>query len=83
MVMKMFEKLVRSEILKNMECELDPLHFAYRPNRGVEDATLTLFNLLFKHLEENGCHARLLFVDSSSAFNMIQPHILTQRLLEH
>lgn len=38
--------------------------------------------LLFKHLEGNGCHARLLFVDFSSAFNTIQPHILISRLLE-
>ncbi len=27
-------------------------------------------------------HARLLFIDFSSAFNTIQPHILTRRLLE-
>lgn len=60
----------------------EPVQFAYRPHRGVEDATITLFNLIFKHLEGNGSHARLLFVDFSSSFNTIQPHILTGGLLE-
>lgn len=84
-MMKIFEKLLRQEILKSTESVglIDQLQFAYRPNRGVEDATLTLLNLLFKHLEGSGCHAQLLFIDFSSAFNTIQPHILTQRLLEH
>ncbi len=82
-VMKIFEKLVRLEILKDTESGMDQLQFAYRPKRGVEDATITLLNLLFKHLEGSGCHAWLLFIDFSSAFNTIQPHILTQRLLEN
>ena len=80
--MKNFEKLVWLEILKNTESEIDQLQFAYRPKREVEDATLTLINLLFKHLEGSGCHAWLIFIDFSSAFNTIQTHILTQRLLE-
>lgn len=75
-IMKILEKLVWLEILKNTGSSLDRLQFAYRPKRGVEDATLTLLNLL----EGSGCHARLLFIDFSSAFNTIQPHILTQRL---
>ena len=82
-IMKIFEKLVRVEILRNTVSAIDQLQFAYRPKRGVEDATVTLLNLLFKHLEGSGCHARLLFIDFSSAFNTIQPHILTQRLVEH
>lgn len=49
----------------------------------MEDVTLTLINLLFKHLEGSGCHAGLLFIDFSSTLNTIQPHILAQRLLEH
>ena len=59
------------------------MQFAYRPIRGVEDATVTLLNLLFKHLEGKGTLARLLFIDFSSAFNTIQPHVLALRLLEH
>ena len=44
----------------------------------MEDATVTLLNMLFKHLDRNGTHAMLL----SSAFNTIQPHILADRLLQ-
>ncbi len=61
---------------------LDPMQFAYRPERGVEDATVTLLHLLIRHLEGKGSHARVLFVDFSSAFNTIQPHVLIGRLLE-
>ncbi|XDV19391.1 hypothetical protein PO909_024874 [Leuciscus waleckii] len=43
---------------------------------------VTLIHLLLKHLEGKGSHARLLYVDFSSAFNTIQPHILVSRLLE-
>lgn len=64
--MKILEKLAQLEILENTESGLDKLQFAYRPKRGVEDAILTLQNFIFKHLEESGCHARLLFIDFSS-----------------
>lgn len=80
--MKNFEKLIRLQILRITEHALDPMQFAYRPRRGVEDATLTLLHVLFKHLEGSGCHAQILFIDFSSAFNTIQPCILANRLLE-
>ena len=50
--------------------------------RGLEDATLTLLHVLLKHLEVSGTHAQILFIDFSSAFNTIQPHILANRRLE-
>lgn len=81
--MKTFEKLVKSELLRRTAHALDPMQFAYRVLRGVEDATLTLLNLLLKNLEGNKTHARLTFIDFSSAFNSIQPHILATRLVEH
>ncbi len=81
MVMKQFEKLVKAEIITKTEHLLDPLQFAYRENRGVQDATATLLNLVYKHLEESKNHARLLFVDLSSAFNTIQPHVLVDKLI--
>ena len=57
------------------------MQFAYRPNRGVEDATTTLFNFVYKHLEGKKTHVRLLFADFSSAFNTIQPLILYHKLV--
>lgn len=81
-LMKILERFVKCEILRTSECLLDPMQFAYRSKRGVEDATVTLIHLLMKHLEGKGTHARVLFVDFSSAFNTIQPHVLVNRLAE-
>lgn len=67
-VMKCFVKIVKKEILKNTDHDLE---FAYRPNRRVEDATGTLLNLLFKHLEGKGAHARLLFIDNNKLVQWI------------
>ena len=59
---------------------LDPRQFAYRARRGVEDAQITL-HLLYSHLDGPGTHARLLFLDFSSAFNTLQRHVLVSKLL--
>lgn len=80
LVMKSFEKLIKRDLIKT-EHLLDPQQFAYRAGRGVEDATATLLNLAFKQLEGNKNHVKLLFLDFSSAFNTIQPHILIDKLL--
>lgn len=69
--MKSFEKLIKTDVLCQIENSLDPLQFAYRAKRGVEDTTLTLLNFLYKHQEGPKTHARLLFIDLSSAFNTI------------
>ncbi len=71
---------MKEEIVMQTEQALDPLQFAYRAHRGVNDATITLLNLLYKHLERSNTHARLLFIDFSSAFNTIQPHILALQI---
>ncbi len=60
---------------------LDPLQFAYQARRGVEDAPSTLLNMIMKHLDGRKTHVRLLFVDFSSAFNSIQPHVLVNQLI--
>ena len=83
LVMKVFEKLVKKEVLKQVNGLLDPLQFAYQAGRGVEDSTLFLINVLVKHLEAPKTHARLLFVDFSSAFNTIQPYLLAEKLTLH
>lgn len=81
LVMKSFEKLIKAELLKATEHLIDPLQFAYRSKRGVQDATITLLNYIYKHLESSSNHVRLMFVDFSAAFNTIQPHLLIQRLM--
>ena len=80
LVMKTFERIVRSFILSVVEPCLDPLQFAYRAGKGVEDAQIFILEKLYSHLETQNAHARLLFADFSSAFNLMQPHILLHKL---
>ena len=79
-LVKSLEKSVKETLLTCVQDNLDPLQFAYRPGRGVADAVGTLLNLVLTHLEGAKTFARLLFIDFSSAFNCIQPHILAGRL---
>ena len=46
---------------------LDPLQFAYRPNRSTGDAISTALS----HLDKRNTYVRMLFIDYSSAFNTI------------
>jgi hypothetical protein len=57
---------------------LDPFQFAYQPSRGVDDAILTLLNMVYRLLEGAKSHVRVLFVDLPSAFNTNQPYILAE-----
>ena len=81
-VLKHCAELVKSHILSGTQKLLDPFQFAYQPSRGVDDAILTLLNMVYRHLEGATSHVRVLFVDFSSAFNTIQPYILAQRLIQ-
>ncbi len=78
---KCMEKIVRKHLLDGVASMLDPLQFAYRARRGVEDASVTLLNLVSKHLEDTQTYARILFIDFSSAFNTIEPCVLIRRLI--
>ena len=69
-------------ILSQVSPTLDPLQFAYRPNRSVEDAVITVLNTTYSQLETTRAYTRILFVDFSSAFNCMQPHILCTKLKE-
>lgn len=50
--------------------------------RSVQDATLTLLNDVNKHLDKPKSQIRALFIDFSSAFNTMQPHILLNKMLQ-
>ena len=80
-VMKCFEKLVLRRLLTFTNEHLDPLQFAYKPHRGTDDAFLTVLHNAFLHLDKAGSYVRMLFIDFSSAFNTIQPHLLALKLL--
>uniref|UniRef100_A0A8C5GZH2 Reverse transcriptase domain-containing protein n=1 Tax=Gouania willdenowi TaxID=441366 RepID=A0A8C5GZH2_GOUWI len=80
--MKSFERLVLSHLKKITGPLLDPLQFAYRANRSVEDAVNIGLNYILHHLDSPGTYARIPFVDFSSAFNTIIPDILHQKLTQ-
>jgi len=80
-VMKCFERIVLKTILSQTQHSLDPFQFAYRKNRSTDDATLTLLNNAYIHLEKPSSYVRILFIDFSSTSNTIQPHLMAPKLL--
>ena len=81
-LMKTFERVILSHLLPQVKPHMDNLQFAYSEGLSVDDAVLTLLHSLHKHLDTLGTKARLLFVDFSSAFNTIQPHLLMDKLMK-
>ncbi|KAF7653890.1 hypothetical protein LDENG_00077400 [Lucifuga dentata] len=79
-VMKSFERLVLSHLKAITDTLLDPLQFAYRANRSVDDAVNMALHFILQHLDSPGTYARILFVDFSSAFNTIIPALLQDKL---
>ena len=59
---------------------LDLFQFAHKDKRGTDDAVNTLVHLVLKHLEQQKAYACGLFVDFSSAFDSIQPHVLLEKM---
>ncbi len=81
-VMKSFEKLVLAHLKDITGPSLDPLQFAYRANRSVDDAVNMGLHYVLQHLDRPLAYARILFVDFSSAFNTIIPNILLPKLTQ-
>lgn len=81
MVMKCFEKLVKSFICTSLPSSFDPLQFAYRENRSRDDAISNLLHTTLSHLDRGkGNYVRMLFIDYSSAFNTIIPLTLVKKM---
>ncbi|KAM9834023.1 uncharacterized protein ACBT44_009612 [Syngnathus typhle] len=81
-VMKSFERSVLNHLKNVTGTLLDPLQFAYRANRSVDDAVNMGLHYILHHLDTPGTYTRILFVDFSSAFNTIAPDILQQQLIQ-
>ncbi|KAI4898623.1 hypothetical protein NFI96_006404 [Prochilodus magdalenae] len=79
-IMKCFERLVLRHIKTLLPPSLDPLQFAYRPNRSTDDAISTTLHLALTHLDNRDTYVRMLFIDFSSAFNTIIPQHLIRKL---
>ncbi len=82
-VMKVFERLLKNHICSSIPATLDPLQFAYRPNRFTDDAISQVLHSSLTHIDsKNGNYVRLLFIDYSSAFNKIVPIKLAVKLTD-
>ena len=81
-VMKIFERAVLVHLQDIVKPFLDPLQFAYRKSRNVDDAILFVLNNIYKHLERANTCICIMFFDFSSAFNTIQPHLLANKLIK-
>ena len=78
--MKCFERVVLAHIKSRMPDTLDPLQYAYRPNRSTSDAITAVLHYSLTHLESKDSYIRTLFVDYSSAFNTVIPHKLIHKM---
>lgn len=79
-VMKCFERLVITQISEKIDASMDPNQYAYRKNRSTADAVSSVVHLALTHPKSKDTYARLLFLDSSSAFNTIIPQTLIHKL---
>ena len=52
---------------------MDPLQFAYHPNRSIDEAISIALNTALSHLDKRNTYVRMLFIDNSSTFNTIVP----------
>ncbi len=79
-IMKSLEKLVLAYLKDITGPLLDPLQFAYRENRSVDDAVNMGLHYILQHLDQSGTYVRILFVDFSSFFSTIIPTLLQTKL---
>ena len=78
---KCLERVGLYLLMPYVEHLMDPLQFAYVKARSTNDAIVTVIHRITEHLDRRSSNtARVLFIDFSSAFNTIQPHLMIQKL---
>jgi hypothetical protein len=80
-IVKCFERLVKDHITSNLFGTLDPLQFAYLPNRSTDNAISIAMHTALSHLDKWNTYVRMLFIDCSSSFNTILPSKLIIKLV--
>ena len=58
--MKCFERLVMADINTIIPITLDPLQFAYHPNRSTDDAISIALHTAHSHLDKRNTYVRML-----------------------
>ncbi len=81
-IMKVMERLVLAHLRTQVCAAQDPLQFACQPHLGVDDAIIYLLQRAFSSLDKPNTTVRIIFFDFSSAFNTIQPMLLSEKLEE-
>ncbi len=81
-VMKSFERLVLAYMKASTGPLLEPLQFAYRANRSVDDAVNMGLNFILQHLDRPGTYVRILLVEFSFTFSAIIPDTLHNKLAQ-
>ena len=79
---KCMERIVCNQLVASVADRMDPLQFAHKARRGIEDVCLIFINLIASHLDKSVSYVCVTFMDFSSAFNTIQPHFHIKRLLD-
>ena len=79
-IMKCFERLVKDHITFTLPATLDPLQFAFHPNRSTDNTIAITLHTALSHLDKRNTYVRMLFIDYSSAFNTIVPSKLILKL---
>lgn len=80
-IMKCFERLVMAHMKETIDINVDPHQYPYRENRSASDAVSSVIHSALTHLENRDSYVRMIFLDFSSAFNMIVPQTLVNKLL--
>ena len=61
---KCFERLVMAHINTIIPETLDPLQFAFCPNRSTDDAISIALHTALSHLDKRNTYVRMLFIDT-------------------
>ncbi len=78
---KTMERILAKHLMSSVGSSIDSFQFAYRRNRGTDDAMLTMMNFVTCHLHNSNSYTRILFLDFTSAFNTMRVDILLERLI--
>lgn len=70
-ITRCFEKLFLRYIKTWLPTSLDSYQFAYQTNRSTEDAIANTLYSALSYLERQGSYVRMLFINFSSAFNIV------------
>ncbi|KAI2661110.1 hypothetical protein H4Q32_030147 [Labeo rohita] len=70
-MMKCFERLVMRNIKTSLPNTLDPLQFAYRPNRSTDDAISSTLHLALTHLENKDSYLSIQYIIPQQLINKL------------